>query len=176
MKTQQKQLERLAHYDPLTGLPNRLLLADRLRHALAYARRHDRPLAVVYLDLDGFKAINDRHGHQVGDDLLVVVSQRLQSSLREEDTLARLGGDEFMAVLVGLEQPQDYQPIATRLLQLAAAPVELGAHTLSVSASVGVTLYPEDNVDADELICHADQAMYQAKMAGKNRYCHFQPP
>lgn len=173
LKDQQQQLESIAHFDALTALPNRLLLAYRLQQALAQSQRRAQPLAVAYLDLDGFKAINDTHGHDIGDELLVRVSQRMKMALREGDTLARIGGDEFIAVLVDLDQAQDCKPILERLLEAASTPVSVGNLLLRVSASVGVTLYPGDGQDADELIRHADHAMYQAKHSGKNRYHMF---
>jgi diguanylate cyclase (GGDEF)-like protein/PAS domain S-box-containing protein len=170
LKEHQQQLEHMAHNDTLTGLPNRVLLADRLRQAITLSQRSKRSLAVVYLDLDGFKDINDRHGHDVGDQLLIALSQHMKSALREGDTLARLGGDEFVAVLVDLEQVQDYETVLTRLLQAAAMQIPVKALLLQVSASIGVTVFPQDPADADQLLRHADQAMYQAKQAGRNRY------
>ncbi len=174
IKEHQRLLEHIAHYDTLTNLPNRVLLADRLQQAMRQCQRNGRSLAVVFLDLDGFKRVNDAYGHDVGDDLLVALSQRMKSTLRESDTLARIGGDEFIAVLVDLERVQDCEPLLQRMLQAAADPVPLqspqGALTLQVSASMGITLYPQDGADADQLMRHADQAMYQAKQAGKNRY------
>ncbi len=173
LKEHQQQLERIAHFDALTGLPNRVLLAYRLQQALAQSQRRGQSLAVAYLDLDGFKAVNDRHGHNIGDDLLVSIAQRMKLALREGDTLARIGGDEFIAVLADLDQPQDCEPVLDRLLLAAASPVTVGKRLLQVSASVGVTIYPGDGADAEQLIRHADQAMYQAKQAGKNRYHMF---
>ena len=170
IKEHQQQLEHIAHYDALTSLPNRILLADRLQQAIAQSRRHDCSLAVVFLDLDGFKAVNDQHGHGIGDLLLVELSLRMRDALREGDTLARIGGDEFVAVLVDLDQSQDYEQVLIRLLKAASDPVLAGTVTLQISSSIGVTLYPQDNGDADLLMRHADQAMYQAKQAGKNRY------
>ncbi len=170
VKKQQKQLEHIAHYDALTDLPNRVLLADRLLHAMAQSQRRNQSLAVVYLDLDGFKAVNDQHGHDVGDQLLVRLSQRMLKALRDGDTLARIGGDEFVGVLVDLKQPNDCDPVVARLLQACAEPVLIGDLALRVSVSIGVTIYPQDGVDADQLMRHADQAMYQAKRTGKNRY------
>ncbi len=175
LKEHQQQLERLAHYDALTGIPNRVLLADRLQQAIAQSRRHQRSLAIVYLDIDGFKEVNDAHGHEVGDQLLVAIAQRLRDTLREGDTLARLGGDEFVAVLTDLETRSECDAVLSRLLQATASPVKIRQHTLQLSASLGVTLYPQDNSDADTLLRHADQAMYQAKQAGKNRYQLFDP-
>ncbi|HLA35162.1 MAG TPA: EAL domain-containing protein, partial [Rhodocyclaceae bacterium] len=170
IKQHQQQLEYIAHYDALTRLPNRVLLAEQLQQAMAQSRRHERFIAVVYLDLDGFKPVNDRYGHTVGDNLLVALAQRMKATLREGDVLARLGGDEFVAVLVDLLAPEDYEPVLSRLLLAASDPVKVGDAMLQVSASIGVTFYPHDGVDADQLLRHADQAMYQAKQAGKNRY------
>jgi len=169
-KTHQTQLQRMAHYDVLTNLPNRVLLADRLTLAMANATRNNRSIAVLFLDLDGFKAINDRHGHHVGDELLIAVSHQLSESLRDGDTLSRIGGDEFVVVLTGIEKIQDCEPILERLLHAASTSFTVSNATLQVSASIGVTLYPQDGVDADVLIRHADQAMYVAKQEGKNRY------
>ncbi|WP_331345139.1 sensor domain-containing protein [Cellvibrio sp. UBA7661] len=170
LKEHQRQLEYIAHYDALTGLPNRVLLADRLKHAIAHCHRKNGSLAVVYLDLDGFKAVNDQYGHDMGDQLLVNIAHRLKEALRESDTLARIGGDEFVVVMADLERPEDYEVVLNRLLQVAAEPTMLNQQFLRVSASVGATLYPQDNADADQLLRHADQAMYIAKQAGKNCY------
>ena len=180
LKAHQKELEHQAHYDTLTGLPNRLLLADRLKQAIAQCQRHNLSIAVVYLDLDNLKAVNDSFGHDAGDVVLVTVCRRLKEVLREGDTLARLGGDEFVAVLGDLAQPQDSYPVIERLLSAAAQEVALSQSSdtqaepepvmLRVSASIGVTFYPRDEVDADLLLRHADQAMYLAKQSGRNRY------
>ncbi|MCW2311813.1 bifunctional diguanylate cyclase/phosphodiesterase [Rhodoferax antarcticus] len=183
IKAHQKQLEHMAHYDTLTGLPNRLLLSDRLRQAIAQGQRRDKALAVVYLDLDNIKAVNDTHGHEAGDAVLMALSEAMQNALREGDTLARLGGDEFVAVLVDLDTNLDCIPVIERLLAAASTVVELPASTvvegdksaqsgqsIQVTASIGVTFYPQDNVDAEVMLRHADQAMYLAKQGGKNRY------
>jgi diguanylate cyclase (GGDEF)-like protein/PAS domain S-box-containing protein len=171
IKEHQNQLEHIAHFDALTGLPNRVLLADRLQQAMAQAQRRQKKLAVVYLDLDGFKVINDSHGHEAGDHVLMALAQRMKLALREGDTLARLGGDEFVAVLIELEDTATSLPVLTRLLAAAAQPVQMGDLSLRVSASLGVTIYPQSlDIDADQLLRQADQAMYQAKVAGKNRY------
>lgn len=169
-KQYQNQLEHIAHYDALTSLPNRVLLADRLQQAMSQSQRRGLSLAVAYLDLDGFKAVNDRQGHDVGDELLVVIAQRMKLALREGDSLARIGGDEFVAILIDLEQPNDCEPFLARILQAAAAPVVLNGVVLQVSASIGVTMYPQDAADAEQLMRHADQAMYLAKQSGKNRF------
>ena len=175
LKEHENQLEHLAHYDALTRLPNRVLLSDRLQQAMAQAQRRGQQIAVAYLDLDGFKAINDNHGHEAGDQLLIALAARMRESLREVDTLSRLGGDEFVAVLPDLADVAASMPMLTRLLAAVAQPVpiaNLGSESLlQVSASIGVTFFPQaESVDADQLLRQADQAMYQAKLSGKNRF------
>jgi diguanylate cyclase (GGDEF)-like protein/PAS domain S-box-containing protein len=171
IKEHQNRLDHMAHFDALTGLPNRLLFADRLQQALAQAARRHQTVAVAYLDLDGFKAINDRFGHDTGDSLLINLAQRMKQALREGDTLARIGGDEFVAVLCDLTDAQACAPLLTRLLAAAAQPVGLVNGEVQVSASLGVTFYPQTHaVEAEQLLRQADHAMYQAKVAGKNRY------
>ncbi|OGB33934.1 MAG: hypothetical protein A3F78_14010 [Burkholderiales bacterium RIFCSPLOWO2_12_FULL_61_40] len=171
IKENEKKLEHIAHYDALTSLPNRVLLADRLQQALARSQRREQLVAVAYLDLDGFKAINDNFGHDAGDYLLAALAARMRLSLREGDTLARLGGDEFVAVLLDLVDVGSTDPLLLRLLAAAAHPVEFGERILQVSASLGVTFFPQSGeVDSDQLLRQADQAMYRAKMAGKNCY------
>lgn len=174
LKQNEQQLRQIAHYDALTGLPNRLLLSERLRHAVSTTRRHGDVLAVVFMDLDGFKAINDTYGHATGDELLVALARRLQTTLRECDTVARLGGDEFVVLLPELSSGTDCKPILTRLLSALSAPVDLAEHTVQVSASLGVTLYPQSpDIDPDILLRQADMAMYQAKQRGKNQVRFF---
>ncbi|MDX2370769.1 MAG: EAL domain-containing protein [Colwellia sp.] len=170
LKEHQAQLEHIAHYDVLTNLPNRSLLADRLSQAVLQCSRHEQSLAVVFLDLDGFKQVNDTYGHDMGDELLIALSVRMKEALRESDSLARIGGDEFVAVLAELAKVEDCEPVLERLLLAASEPVTIGDIVLNISASIGVTLYPQDSVDADQLMRHADQAMYVAKESGKNRY------
>lgn len=171
IKEHQGALERIAHFDALTNLPNRLLLADRLKQAMVHAQRRDQQLAVVFLDLDGFKGINDRYGHHVGDQFLTALANAMKDALREGDTLARIGGDEFVAVLIDLESADSSVPMLKRLLAAAAAPVHLGDLQLRATASVGVTFFPQEETKApDQLLREADHAMYQAKLEGKNRY------
>ena len=171
LKQHERQLEHIAHYDVLTTLPNRVLLADRLHQCMLQEPRRGQLLAVAYLDLDGFKAINDKYGHETGDQLLISLASRMKETLREGDTLARMGGDEFVAVLLDLKNVENCIPMLERLLVAAAEPLAIAEFTLQVSASVGVTFYPQsEDVDADQLLRQADQAMYQAKLAGKNRY------
>lgn len=174
LKTNELQLQRMAHFDALTALPNRTLLADRLQHGMAQARRHGRRLAVVYLDLDGFKALNDAQGHDAGDRYLQTLALRLSASLREGDTMARLGGDEFVAVLLDVPDIAACSPVLERLLEAARQLPETPGQPLAISASIGLTFYPQaENVDGDHLLRQADQAMYQAKLSGKNRYAVF---
>jgi diguanylate cyclase (GGDEF)-like protein len=170
-KQHERELEHLAHFDALTGLPNRVLLADRLRQAMSQMARRSQQLAVAYLDLDGFKPINDSYGHEVGDELLLALAHRMKQSLRDGDTLARLGGDEFVAVFMDVAEVDCSVPMLKRLLVAADSPVVIGELELRVSASIGVTFFPQSQqVDAEQLLRQADQAMYQAKQAGKNRY------
>jgi diguanylate cyclase (GGDEF)-like protein/PAS domain S-box-containing protein len=174
LKAHESQLEHIAHFDVLTDLPNRVLLADRLRQGMAQAQRRGQLLAVVFLDLDGFKAVNDQYGHAAGDQLLIALAAHMKQSLREGDTLARIGGDEFVAVLMDLEDARACVPTVKRLLDAAAQPTPLAGISLQVSASAGVSFYPQaGELDADQLLRQADQAMYLAKVAGKNRYCVF---
>ncbi|MCG8038747.1 MAG: EAL domain-containing protein [Candidatus Thiodiazotropha taylori] len=171
LKEQQHQLEQIAHFDALTKLPNRVLLSDRLHQLMVHTVRQTKNLAVVYLDLDGFKEINDRHGHSVGDEFLIRVANRLNNSLREGDTIARIGGDEFIAVLPDLTEHTDCIPLLERLLTAVSTPVDIDGITLQVSASIGATFYPQaEATDADQLLRQADHAMYQAKQSGKNRF------
>ncbi|WP_417228440.1 EAL domain-containing protein [Amphritea sp.] len=170
IKEHQQQLERIAHYDPLTSLPNRIFLADRLRQAMIKCEKDHKLLAVAYLDLDGFKFINDIHGHETGDELLITISKRMSDVIRGDDILARIGGDEFMVVLTGLENLDDCVHVLERLLKASSTPFRIANTIIKTSASIGVTLYPTDRSDADLLMRHADQAMYLAKQHGKNQY------
>ncbi len=173
-KEQAKQLEHIIHHDVLTGLPNRTLFADRLYQAMMMAKRTYTRLAVVFIDLDGFQAINDQYGHNVGDQLLRVVAHNMRSALREGDTLSRLGGDEFAAVLADLDSDVATHLVMRRLLSAVARPCVVEGQSLSVSASIGLTYYPqEEAVAADQLLRQADQAMYQAKQTGKNNFHRF---
>jgi diguanylate cyclase (GGDEF)-like protein/PAS domain S-box-containing protein len=175
LKEYQQRIERMAHYDGLTGVPNRVLLADRLNLAIAQAQRYLRSLMLVYFDIDGFKEVNDLYGHETGDQLLITVAHRLRDSLREGDTLARLGGDEFGAVITDVDGPIECERILERLLSVVSSPIIIRKNTFQLSASLGVTLFPQDNSNADTLLRHAAQVMYQAKQTGKNRYALFDP-
>lgn len=172
LKAHQAELERIAYYDHLTGVPNRRLLVDRLDQAIARTQRSGLRLAVCYLDLDGFKPINDRYGHEVGDQVLIAVAAALKRIQRGYDTIARLGGDEFVLLFTELSPNEDYHALLDRVLETIRQPIRLRGVTHRVSASIGVTLYPPDTGDTDRLLRHADQAMYRAKEAGKDNY-HF---
>ncbi len=173
LKAQQANLEYLAHYDALMRLPNRVMLADRMRIAMAHARRSGCLLGVCYLDLDGFKPVNDHHGHHFGDRLLYEIGQRLSKSLRDMDSVARIGGDEFVLLLGDLESLAECQKIVQRLLEIVSEPLIIDRVRVKISASLGVTLYPDDDADADTLLRHADHALYQAKELGRNRHVMF---
>ncbi|MGZ5071289.1 MAG: bacteriohemerythrin [Methylobacter sp.] len=171
----QQSLQKIAHHDALTGLPNRLLLSERLQLGMANAKRSQSYLAICYLDLDGFKPINDNFGHAAGDQVLKEIARRLQTCIRSNDTVARLGGDEFVMLLVGLKAQQDFIKQLDRALKLIQQPLQFGNDIASVSASIGVTVFPLDDSNADVLIEHADQAMYEAKRLGKSRHYLFDP-
>ncbi len=169
-KRYQFDLEFLAHHDALTQLPNRALFTDRLQLAMAQTKRAERLLAIAYLDLDGFKAVNDKLGHAAGDRLLIMVAERLQDATRAGDTVCRLGGDEFSLLLDNLANIDICTQTLQRLLTAIAAPYQIDGQEVRVSGSIGVTLYPFDDADTDTLMRHADQAMYIAKQSGRNRY------
>ncbi len=172
-REQELLLRRLAHYDTLTGLPNRVMLARRLAEGMEQALASGSLLGVAYLDLDGFKPVNDRLGHDAGDRLLVIASQRLTRALRPHDCVARLGGDEFVILMPGLSNAQDCKHVLNLVMQSIASPYQIGSDRVTVTASIGYTLYPQDDADADTLLRHADQAMYAAKQGGRNRFHEF---
>ena len=165
-----KMLEALALNDPLTGLANRRLLADRMSMALVHARRNKSAMAVVYLDLDGFKQINDTLGHGVGDVLLKMVAERLVATVREEDTVARLGGDEFLLSLWHVSGIDYAATVASRAIEAVSQPYSIEGNTVSITTSAGVSIYPDHGEDAETLLKSADLALYEAKAAGKNAY------
>jgi diguanylate cyclase (GGDEF)-like protein len=169
------QLEHAATHDALTGLPNRVLLADRLAQATAQSERYSRGFAVMVVDLDRFKSINDSLGHIAGDDLLKEMAKRLSQQLRKADTLARLGGDEFVLVLNEISGPRDAETVASKVLAAMAQPVTLSGLEVQISASIGISVFPEDGVDAETLLQHADAAMYHAKKNGRNAFQFFAP-
>ena len=165
----ERELRRLAYTDRLTGLPNRALLHDRLEQALAMARRRDAPVAVLFLDLDRFKNINDSLGHEIGDKVLIAVAHRLRGCLRAEDTLARLGGDEFAILLPEIADRRDTYLVTEKCLAALSAPEVIGGHELTVNASIGVAVFPQDGADVQHLLRSADAAMYRAKARGGGR-------
>ena len=174
-KEHEAELRHIAHFDRLTGIPNRILLADRMQQAIAQTSRDQNMMAICYLDLDGFKPINDTLGHEAGDEVLVEIAKRIELTIRGGDTAARLGGDEFVVLLLGLNQGNECVATLERLLVAIAQPITVNGALVTVSASIGVSLYPFDNEDPDILLRHADQAMYVAKQTGKNRFHIFDP-
>ncbi len=174
-KQQQDTLETLAHFDDLTRLPNRNLFADRFDLATIHCKRTNTLLAICYLDLDNFKPINDQFGHATGDQLLVLVSERLKECIREEDTVSRQGGDEFTLLLGNINNYSECKTTLGRIHDSLSQPFVIDDHTHNISASSGITLYPNDAGEIDTLLRHADNAMYQAKIAGKNRFALFNP-
>ena len=167
--TMTDELRHMAQHDPLTGLPNRALFSDRVLSLLAYAKRHDRRFAIIYLDLDGFKPVNDRYGHAAGDKLLQQVARRLQDSVRASDTVGRMGGDEFVVLVSELNGVDAALTLAEKIRHAVHKPFTIDGHTLTMSCSLGVSVYPEDGHDEIELTRRADEAMYRAKDAGRNR-------
>jgi diguanylate cyclase (GGDEF)-like protein/PAS domain S-box-containing protein len=174
-KYAEEQIEYQAYHDALTGLPNRRLFRDRLTVALAHARRLKAPLAVMFLDLDRFKYVNDTLGHSLGDELLKAVAVRLRGSLREEDTIARMGGDEFTVLLSDLQKADDTAKIAQKILETVAQPMSVEGHELFITTSIGIALFPSDGDTAEALLKNSDHAMYRAKDAGRNSYQLFTP-
>jgi predicted signal transduction protein with EAL and GGDEF domain len=179
-----RQIEALAYHDNLTGLPNRLMFKEYLERSLAHVKRSDKPLALMFIDLDNFKHVNDTLGHEAGDALLREVARRLHISVREEDIVARvdsplldmvarLGGDEFVIQLVGLRSTDDAGRVAQRVLKALTCPVKLSIGEVYIGASIGITIAPDDGLDVETLVHHADIAMYHAKQHGKNQYCYF---
>ena len=170
IKEHEAELVRIAHFDALTSIPNRILLSDRMKQAISQTSRDQCLMAVCYLDLDGFKPINDTLGHQAGDEVLIEIAKRIGVTIRGGDTVARLGGDEFVILLLGLEKGDECVTTLERLLVAIAEPFTVKNKTVSVSASIGVSIYPIDDEAPDTLLRHADQAMYVAKQSGKNRF------
>ncbi len=168
---QQKEILRhQVHHDSLTGLPNRILFNDRLEHGIELAKRHKTKIALFFIDLDHFKQINDSLGHQIGDKVLVTVTERLKSKIREEDTLARLGGDEFTIIMENLNEIQDASVLAQKILDALTQDINIEGHLFCISCSIGISLYPQDDIDVNNLIKNADIAMYKAKNKGRNNF------
>lgn len=175
IKEAEQRLQHLAHYDQLTGLPNRMLFHDSLRAALARARRHEKQFAVLYVDLDSFKQVNDTLGHSSGDQLLATTAERLKGCVREEDTVARLGGDEFAVILEDLDDTRLARILTERMLDVLQTELVIDGNRLQVSGSIGVAMYPANGADGDTILRHADHAMYCAKRSGKHGYRFFDP-
>lgn len=179
-KQQEARIHHLAYYDALTGLPNRSLFMDRLHQVLAKSVRHDQQSALLFMDLDRFKNINDSLGHDVGDDLLIVIANRLKVMMRDEDTVARLGGDEFVVILPELANRMEpaalnARRITNRILESLAEPIQVGEHTLHISASIGIRLFPDGSLDARSILKQADTALYRAKSSGRNTFHFYRP-
>lgn len=172
---QHQELEHHAHYDALTNLPNRMLFSDRMRQAIAQAIRNNKLIAVAYIDIDGFKAVNDNCGHNIGDKLLIVLAKKMTLLLRESDTVSRVGGDEFIALFVDIQNEESIIPFLNRLIETLAEPISIDSFSINVSASIGVTFYPQkDKLEIEQIVRQADQAMYKAKLSGKNKYVIFE--
>ncbi|WP_306599895.1 diguanylate cyclase domain-containing protein [Geothrix sp. 21YS21S-2] len=171
LKRLQDQMAHMAHHDQLTGLPNRFLFLDRLGQMLAQAKRRDTTFAVLYLDLDDFKAVNDTRGHAAGDSLLTAVAQRLMGCVRETDTVSRMGGDEFTILLADIHDMADVERIVGMILKAISNPFTIGAGECSVGISIGVAIYPLDGLDTDPLLSAADSALYKVKADGRGGYC-----
>ena len=170
-----RQMSFKAERDFLTGLPNRALLTDRLAQSIALAQRHRKRVALMYLDLDNFKDINDSLGHSVGDQLLQSAAKRLEACVRHSDTVSRHGGDEFVVLLAEVEAAQDAALAAEKLIKAMAEPHLIGEHRLSITLSIGISLYPDDGDDVEQVLTNADTAMYHAKRSGRNNYKRFTP-
>ena len=166
----EKQMKYMATHDDLTGLANRVLLKDRLNTAITFHQRQKLLIAVLFIDLDGFKNINDNHGHDVGDELLIEVANRLKGCVRESDTVVRFGGDEFVLLLTGLHNQDEAAYIADKVLKLIQQPIQLSAVKATIGCSIGIAMYPDDGDSDNELLKVADSLMYKVKAAGKNHY------
>jgi len=174
VKSHVGELTRTSQRDALTDTPNRTLMLDRISRSISYARRHQRQLALIFLDLDHFKQINDNMGHQTGDDVLKLVTRRLSNVLRDSDTISRHGGDEFLILLSAIDSDEDVSTIATKILQALAMPVIFGDQPVQIRASLGIAFYPAHGTDAQMLIQAADAAMYQSKHRGGNCFSIYQ--
>ncbi len=175
MKRLQDRMDNLAHHDQLTGLPNRTLFQDRLKQAHVVARRRGRGYALFYLDLDGFKGVNDHHGHERGDRLLQEVARRVSGCVRETDTVARIGGDEFMVILADLQDRDTAASIARLITEAVIQPMDLDGVTAAIGVSIGISFYPQDADDPDRVVACADAAMYRVKNHRKNGFAFWEP-
>jgi diguanylate cyclase (GGDEF)-like protein len=171
-----QRIENLALHDPLTGLPNRILFFDLLHQVLAEAKRDRHIFALLYIDMDDFKPINDTYGHEAGDRLLREVSKRLVSSMRESDPIARLGGDEFVGICRTITTPEEAELVARKIIASQSEPYDLKGHRFSIGVSIGISIYPLDGEDAGTLLNRADEAMYRVKKSNKGRYLRYSTP
>jgi diguanylate cyclase (GGDEF)-like protein len=170
LKASEKRLRHLANHDPLTGLPNRKLFNEKLEQLIEWGEENQQLVGLLFLDLDGFKAVNDNLGHDMGDILLKAVSQRIKNCLRISDVVSRLGGDEFTVLLPGIKNPMDSTIVSQKILTTVSAPYTLQGHTINVTTSIGISVYPIDGDNAVELIKLADIAMYESKRSGRNKH------
>ncbi len=173
-KQVEERIRYMASHDELTGLPNRALFADRLQNAQKLAARNTQKLAVLFIDLDGFKAVNDTFGHKAGDRLLQEIAQRLQSAVRESDTVARVGGDEFIVLINAVHGDADATMVASKIIESVGLPVDLGETQAKVGCSIGISIFPDHSKETEKLIAYADAAMYDIKKSGKNAYAVYQ--
>jgi diguanylate cyclase (GGDEF)-like protein len=173
-KLLEEQICYVANHDDLTGLPNRVLFRDRLETARSQAARNKKKLAILFVDLDGFKAVNDTYGHQAGDKLLQQVSVRLQATVRQSDTVARIGGDEFVVLLNNIDNIEDAEPVALKILESFKQAILVEGHSTKIGGSLGIAVYPDHSEDTEKLIAYADSAMYRIKKTGKNAYAFHQ--
>jgi diguanylate cyclase (GGDEF)-like protein len=169
-RTSEQRIAQLAHYDTLTNLPNRSLFYDRMDQAVARARRYRQKFAALFLDLDGFKQVNDRFGHHAGDRLLGMVAERLVENVRDMDTLARVGGDEFVFILNNIDHPDNAVLVANKILESFFHPFQVNGNTCLIGCSIGIAIFPDDADDSETLVKMADDAMYLAKSSGKNNF------
>ena len=174
LKDTRDELQKMVHFDVVTGLPNRTLFFDRFKNALAQAKRHDQKLAILFLDLDGFKSVNDTFGHVAGDTVLKEVATRLPKAIREVDAVARFGGDEFVLLLNNVKNEKNTALVADKIMAALSEPFIIDGETCKIGASIGISIFPDDDVDMDSLISQADTAMYTAKNGGKNNYRFFE--
>ena len=172
-KQAEEEIRKLAHFDKITGLPNRTLFFDRLAHAVAQAKRYRSKLALLFLDLDGFKNANDSFGHDIGDKLLQEVAQRLRHNTRKSDTVARMGGDEFIVILGKIAAAEDAAIVAQKIVRSLSVPMDIEGNTCRIGCSIGISIYPDDGEEQESLIKQADHAMYLAKNHGGNAYRFF---
>jgi len=168
------ELKKLAHYDVVTNLPNRTLFFERLRSGIAQAKRYDQKLAILFLDLDGFKSVNDTLGHAAGDALLTAVATRLLKVMREVDTVARFGGDEFVFILNDVKNRENIALVTNKILSSISEPFIIGSEVCALGGSIGISIFPDNHVDADSLVSQADTAMYAVKSSGKSNYRFFE--